>query len=288
MIGVAMDPADLQTAEEFFELFKTPWERAVPKRKYRVVLSTNGCIENLEADLFLVYGSGETAVDRAAGIRLDQRQGPVDLAWEESTFPVYGRLAAFDAGTAAHTLRSGQEAVDYRDRVGTCRVWRIGYDLFEEIRHLLTNGQPSRQAPTPTIELHIALLRHVLLESGVPFVEIPPRPDGYDFICCLTHDVDFFGIRRHKFDRTLAGFVGRASLKTLADLVRGRRPLGQAARNWVALLSLPLVFLKLVPDFWRPFDDYARVEEGSRSTFFLVPFKGLPGIAPDGTVDSAR
>jgi hypothetical protein len=44
----------------------------------------------------------------------------------------------------------------------------------------------------------------------------------------------------------------------------------------------------LAPDFWRPFDDYARVEEGSRSTFFLVPFKNRPGIAPDGTVDGAR
>ena len=46
----------------------------------------------------------------------------------------------------------------------------------------------------------------------------------------------------------------------------------------MALLSLPLVFLGLVPDFWRPFDDYARVEEGTRSTFFLVPFKGRPGV----------
>jgi hypothetical protein len=119
-------------------------------------------------------------------------------------------------------------------------------------------------------------------------VEIPPRPEGYDFISCLTHDVDFFGIRRHKFDRTLGGFVARASLKTLSELVRGRLPLEQAARNWMALLSLPLVFLKLAPDFWRPFDDYARVEEGSRSTFFLVPFKGRPGMAPDGTVKAAR
>jgi hypothetical protein len=100
--------------------------------------------------------------------------------------------------------------------------------------------------------------------------------------------VDFFGIRRHKFDRTLAGFVARASIKTMADVVRGRQPLEQAARNWKALLSLPLVFLKLAPDFWRPFDDYARAEEGFPSTFFLVPFKGRPGTAPDGTVDAAR
>jgi hypothetical protein len=275
-------------AEEFFELFKTPWEPAVPEKKYAVVLSTNGNIENLEADIFLVYGSGEAAVDRATGTAVGQVNGPVDVEWGQSTFPVYGRLAAFDAGIGAATVKSGRKALDYRRPVGTRCVWRIGYDLFQETRHLLTNGQPAQQASMPTLELHIALLRHLLLEAKVPFVEIPPRPDGYDFICCLTHDVDFFGIRRHKFDRTLGGFVARASLKTLSDAVRGRLPLEQAARNWMALLSLPLVFLKLAPDFWRPFDDYARVEKGSQSTFFLVPFKGRAGTAPDGTVDAAR
>ncbi len=48
------------------------------------------------------------------------------------------------------------------------------------------------------------------------------------------------------------------------------------------------MFLGLARDPWRPFDDYAKVEEGRRSTFFLVPFKKRPGIAPDGTVDPRR
>ena len=48
------------------------------------------------------------------------------------------------------------------------------------------------------------------------------------------------------------------------------------------------MFLGLVPDFWRPFEDYARAENGRRSTFFLVPFKGRPGLAPDGTVNTWR
>ena len=99
---------------------------------------------------------------------------------------------------------------------------------------------------------------------------------------------DFFGIRRHKFDRTLAGFAARASLGTLADVVRARRSLSEAARNWGALLSLPLVFLGLAQDFWRPFEEYARAQNGRRSTFFLVPFKGRPGVAPGGTVEASR
>jgi hypothetical protein len=141
---------------------------------------------------------------------------------------------------------------------------------------------------TPTLELHIALLRQQLQTAGVSFVEIPPRPHGYDFICCLTHDIDFCGIRRHGFDRTLAGFVVRASFGTLVDVLRGRRPLSDAARNFAALASLPFVYLGLARDFWHPFADYARAEQGRRSTFFLVPFKGRPGLGPDSTVNAAR
>ena len=48
------------------------------------------------------------------------------------------------------------------------------------------------------------------------------------------------------------------------------------------------MFLGLARDSWRPFDDYAKVEDGRRSTFFLVPFKRRPGVAPDGTVDPRR
>jgi hypothetical protein len=288
MIGLSANAIDLQIAEEFFELFKTHWEWAIPGRKYRVVLSTHGDIENLDAEVFLIYGSGAVATDHQTAMPVEQVSGPAEIGWGCSTLPIYGQLALFEAGTDAGVLTSAGKTVDYRHRSGSRVVWRIGYDLFGEVRHLLTEGQPVSHATTPTLELHIALLRHVLLESGIPFVEIPPRPHGYDFICCLTHDVDFFGIRRHKFDRTLAGFVVRALVGSLTDLVRGRRPPADAAQNWLAVLSLPFVFLGLVPDFWRPFDDYAEVENGRRSTFFLVPFKGRPGASPDGSVDATR
>ena len=69
-----------------FELFKTPWERAVPARKYPVILSTEGSrIHDLDADLFLVYGSEEHAVDREAGIAVERVDGPVEILWGGST-----------------------------------------------------------------------------------------------------------------------------------------------------------------------------------------------------------
>jgi hypothetical protein len=287
MIAVAATSTDLPIAEEFFELFKTPWEPAIQGRRYDVVLHARGG-EGLDAALILAYGAAETAVDRKAAGGARGVDGPAVVRLGESTFPIYGRVATFGAADSTTTLRSDGSAVDYRHLSAAGTVWRIGYDLFDEIRYLLTDGQPASQASVATLELHIALLRHLLLESGRAVVEIPPRPEGSDFICCLTHDVDFFGVRRHKFDRTLAGFAGRASLQTFSDLVRRRLSPAQAWRNWRALLSLPLVFLNVLPDFWQPFDDYARAEDASRSTFFLIPFKRRPGVAPDGSVAAAR
>jgi hypothetical protein len=140
----------------------------------------------------------------------------------------------------------------------------------------------------PTLEIHVQLLREVLREEGISFLEIPPRPHDHSFICCLTHDVDFFGIRRHGLDRTLLGFMARASLGTAADLARGRRSIAEALRNWGALLSLPLVFLGLQDDFWNPFEDYTRIEKHRPSTYFLVPFKNRPGVPQNGRVATNR
>ena len=209
--------------------------------------------------------------------------GPLDVVWGATVLPVYGEIAQFGGRVVASALTADGRSVDYRGRWGSRPMWRIGYDLFKETRYLLSEGQPVPRASTPTLEWHIALLRHVLLQSGLSFAEIPPRPHGHDFICCLTHDVDFHGIRRHRLDRTMAGFLARASFGTLFDLVRGRRSLIEASRNWGAVLSLPFVHLGLKRDFWRPFESYAKAEEGRRSTFFVVPRKGEPGVAPHGS-----
>jgi hypothetical protein len=288
MIGVVASRNDLDVVREFFELFKTPWEVAVPDRRYRIVLCTNGGAEEIDGEMVLVYGSGEQEIDCEVGAVVNQVSGPMDVEWEESTFPIYGRVTLFDCDVSHCALQTHGKALDYQVKIKGRAVWRVGYDLFDEIRFLLTKGQPSTYALTPTVECHIALLRHLLIESKASFLEIPPLPAGHEFICCLTHDVDFFGIRRHMLDRTMMGFLYRASVGTLVDLVRSRRSFTEALRNWLAFCSLPFVFVGLAPDFWRPFEDYAQVEEGHRSTFFLIPFKGKPGLSPDGTMNSWR
>jgi len=288
MIGVAASPSDVEMAREFFELFKTAWEPAVASRSYDVVLSTDGRIAGLDARVFILYGSDDQAADRQSGITVTRLDGTVSLGWGDSVLPLYEGAARFVRTTTDPVVTLDGKPADYRSCTGTRAVWRIGYDLFREVRHLLTDGQPASQAAIPTLELHIALLRHVLRESSVSFVEIPPRPYGFDFTCCLTHDIDFFGLTRHKFDRTLAGFLYRASYGTLVDLARGRRSAGEAARNWAAALSVPFVLTGVLPDPWRPFESYRRVERGRRSTFFLVPFKQRPGVSPDGQIEPLR
>jgi len=287
MIGVAVSPNELDTVREFFELFKTPWEPAVAGPTYRVVVSTIGQPAGVETDLLIAYGSAESAIDRAARMKVKRTPGVQTAEWAGASFPLYRGTAGFDNGGAS-ALRSGRWALDYRAVVEGRDCWRVGYDLFEEVRYLLTEGQPASYALTPTLDLHIALLRDLLTQSGVSFLEVTPHPPGCEFICCLTHDIDFFGIRRHLFDRTLAGFVARASVGTLADLIRRKRPLAEALRNWAALLCLPLVFLRVLPDFWRPIDDYERADGGRPSTFFVVPFRDRPGVARDGVVDRTR
>src|SRR4051812_47216040 len=283
MIGVSASAADLCVAAEFFELFKTAWEPAVPGRVYDAVVATDGRGEDFDTDLLLVYGSAVSPLDPEAS---SHRSG-VEASWNGLSFPLFGAVALFATGSNGD-IAVAEWSVDVEYRIGTRRVRRIGYDLFAEIHSLLTTGQPAVFAQVPTLELHIALMRHWLVQADVPFVEILPRPAGHSFICCLTHDVDFFGVRRQGLDRTTAGFAVRASLGTIGDLLRRRRTWREAMGNFTALAQLPFVLLGLARDFWRPFDDYAACERPERSTFFLVPFKDRAGIAPDGSTQAAR
>lgn len=288
MIGVLANGPDRVIAAEFFELFKTPWEPAVRGRRYEVVLSLGDPVHGVDADLVLIYSSSITPFDRQADAEVTCVQREAVLSWADWSIPVYGGHALFpNADRAGGLLIDGVPAA-YGRAAGGQMVWRVGYDLLAEIQRLLADGQPIEHALTPTLDRHIDLMRHLLCRNGVSFVEIPPRPAGFDFICCLTHDIDFCGMRRQPIDRTLAGFAFRASVGSLVDWARGRRSGAEVAANLRSLVSLPLVRAGLQEDFWRPFRDYALAEDRRASTFFLVPFKGQPGVGPDGRVNAAR
>jgi hypothetical protein len=285
MIGVIADPAVHDVVREFFELFKTPWEFYVGNRQYDVVICDSKDQPRTGAKLVVAYAAGNAGLG-------DELQGPAGsegrrsclLTYRGHRIPIYGGAVTF-AGKAGSLLKDddSQECAAYVEQIGgTSRAW-IGYDLFGEVRSLLTSGQPPANAHIPTLELHIAFLRDLITGSGISLVEIPPVPEGFQFVVCLTHDVDHPSIRRHKWDHTLFGFLYRAVFGSLRRFIRGEMPGQNLIKNWAAAMKLPFIHMGLAKDFWHDFDDrYLAIEGDLPSTFFVIPFKDCPGMAAHG------
>jgi hypothetical protein len=291
MIGVLADSADHVVVREFFELFKTPWEFCRADRKYDVVLCSGNARFDGDAELVVMYSGSETPFDHEQKVQAHCVPGSTHvLSHQGDRISIYGNMITFpQMGNGLLVNEDSRECAAYLDEWEGRVLARIGYDLFSEIRTLLTSGQPVANASSPALDLHIAFLRDLITRSGVPLVEIPPVPDGYQFVACLTHDVDHPVIRRHKWDHTMFGFLYRATVGSLRSVIRGRMPVRDMFKNWAAALKLPFVHFGLARDFWREFDDrYLELEEGLRSTFFVIPFGGRAGNKSSGPAPSIR
>jgi peptidoglycan/xylan/chitin deacetylase (PgdA/CDA1 family) len=289
MISVLADTAQSSVVREFFELFKTPWEFYREGPHYDTLICSNTEPPRSSAKLVLIYGTRPRLFDRENGIEIRFQRSNSVISYKDKRIPIYGNCLTF-AGPATHGLidESDQASVGQEITSQHQTFIRIGFDLFGEIRHLLTRGQPPAHAAMPTLELHIALLRDLITSCAIPLVEILPLPSGYNFIVCLTHDVDHWGIRNYKFDHTMFGFLYRALIGSVINFCRGRKSLRQVAVNWMAAFSLPFVHLGLAKDFWNDVDRYLEIEKGLTSTFFLIPSKGEPGHDAGGRQPSRR
>jgi len=291
MIGVIAEPAEHDVVREFFELFKTPWEFYRPGRRYEVALCAADLPLQADADLVVVYCGRRTHFDDERSTLLCAQPGiPNVLSFHEDSIPIYRNTVCF-TGTrnSLLTLEASKECAAYLARNGASWFARVGYDLFAEVRALLTAGQPSAQAHLPTLDLHIAFLRQLIVGCGITVAEIPPVPEGFRFIVCLTHDVDHPSIREHKWDHTMLGFLYRALFGSLQNLVCGRISLRTLLTNWAAALKLPFVHLGIAKDFWRDFEEqYLALEYGLASTFFVIPFKNNPGLGMEGKAPRLR
>jgi hypothetical protein len=282
MIGVVANPSDYAVVGEFFELFKTPWEFWKPEKSYDVVLCTTGEYpESFRAQLLLVYSGHRLALDPENVVEDQEGKRAKLLHYKEHEIPVYGNCITFSPGDMILLAEgiSGRPAVlRHKQEEEGGEILRVGYDLFEEINFLLISGQPVEHAGAPTLDLHIAFLRDQICAAGIPLLEIPPIPQGYRFIACLTHDVDHPRIRRHRFDHTACGFLYRASIGSLLQVMMGRLSVRALAKNWAAVLKWPFVQIGLARDFWCNFDErYRKIEDGLPSTYFVIPFAGKCG-----------
>ncbi|HEY6945938.1 MAG TPA: hypothetical protein VI431_12420 [Candidatus Acidoferrum sp.] len=292
MIGVIADAADQDVVREFFELFKTPWEFCRKNQRYDVLLCAGGDVPlGASAKLTLWYAGRKNRFDDKNEIHVgDQRSHASTLMYLGQRIPIYGETITF-AEESRGLLRdeSSNACVIYVDKNSEGVFVRIGYSLLSEIRQLLVQGQPSSNAAIPTLELHIALLRDLITNYGVPLIEIPPVPEGYRFIACLTHDVDHPFIRHHRWDHTVFGFLYRAAFVSLWKFFQGQMPIGDVLRNWAAITKLPFVYLGFAKDFWREFSDrYLQIEKGIHSTFFIIPFRDCSGKTSAGLAPSFR
>ena len=224
VIGVISRTDQRVVIEEFFELFKTPWEHYEEGRAYDVIVMTTGDVRTRTApgssccsDRSRQAADARHAIDPFA--RRHGRVGEVGAG----SLPIYGELLSFGASTAARSVRRCRRCRHPRAamRIGATFCVRLGYDLFDEVRVLLSNGQPAEHAHMPTLDLHIAMLRTWILAPESSLVEIPPAPAGYAFVVCLTHDIDFVGIRRHRFDHTMWGFLYRSTVGAAGQLRQG-------------------------------------------------------------------
>jgi hypothetical protein len=289
LIGVISKAGQVSAVEEFFELFKTPWEFYAPGKAYDAVIATVDKLPAIQARLLLVYGAEAQTADTRFGIMAGGRQAGGILNDRDGLLPIYTGLLTFEPcrDTAACQTVSGA-SVGIRTSTADGIVIRLGYDLFDEVAFLLSSGQTVEHAPVPALDIHIAMLRRWILEAGMPLLEIPPAPAGHSFIVCLTHDIDFIGIRRHFCDHSMWGFVFRATAGALWNFKRGRLSLSRLLRSWLAVASLPFVYVGLVRDFWEPFEWYLKVEDGLSPTYFLIPFKRRPGARVPGRHTSRR
>lgn len=278
MIGVIAGKAETDTVKEFFELFKTPWEFYRNNQSYDIILSTKNDLSEVDAKLVIIYSSGKTQWDESSGMIIKSSYQNAAVTDDRNDIPIYGKLSTFEPlGLPLIKLKENSQAVGQLIENTMTVFVRIGFDLFKEVQCLLKDGQPPDKAQVPTLDIHISLLRDWILAAGLPVVEIPPVPVGYNFLACLTHDVDFIGIRQHKFDHTMWGFLYRALVVSLSKTLKGIMPLKNLLRNWKAALSLPLVHLGLVKDFWDNFGAYSELEKDFKSTFFIIPFKNKIG-----------
>src|ERR1051326_6286110 len=155
MIGVVAATSEPEIAGEFFELFKTPWEFYRPGQRYDVVLCTRADLAPMGEKLVLIFNAGVTSFDTENRIAVRTVGQGSTCLWNGRRLPIYGRAATFANNRFGELRQEATQApMAFLKETGSGVVLRVGYDLFQEIRSLLTAGQPATNANVPALDLH--------------------------------------------------------------------------------------------------------------------------------------
>jgi hypothetical protein len=279
MLGVYITPEERPAAAEFFELFKIPWEFYRDGVDYDALLCTIEPPDRSRASMVIGFSSRPWAMDERFEMKCEPcARRTVTMHWKKLRIPLYGKVASVRArsGSGLAESEAGEPLAGLENR-GPFHYVRVGYDLFHEVRFLIREGQPSGCAHAPTLDSHIAFLRWHLVACGWSLVEIPPVLPGFQFMACLTHDIDFADLRREGFGHTTRGFLWRAIFGSIRRWCTGRLSFAEMLENWKAAAQLPGILLGWARDIWNPFQQYLQFERPFRATYFVIPFKGRPG-----------
>ena len=292
MIGVISNKTESDIVQEFFQLFKTPWEIFKEDKFYDVIICTKDLPKTINTKLLLFYSSERNFFDKRLGFNISypQQKKEIDeVIWKNASFPIYLKKAIVKPREGA-LIKSKNTNTNFATKANLNNqvIVRFGFDLFQEVSFLLSNGQPVIFSSIPTLEIHIDIIRNLFIENSIKFLEIPPAPFGYSYITCLTHDIDFVSIRNNLFTQTFFGFVFRAIFITIVNSIQGKCPWKTILKNFHAILSLPAIFFGIKKDFWNQFDKYLEIEKGKKSTYFFLPSPDNPGLAYEDKVIKKR
>src|SRR5438132_1354096 len=108
MIGVIPRANEVTVVEEFFQLFKTPWELYREGGSYDVIIATADEVPDVDARLLVIYASEPRNLDTQAKATAHARLRDVALDYEGNQVPVYGEVLTFEETDAcALRLASG-------------------------------------------------------------------------------------------------------------------------------------------------------------------------------------
>ena len=106
MIGVIANPSERPIVNEFFELFKTPWEFYRSDRHYDVLLcSGDASFEQQSAKLILIYAGEKLEFDAEEQIEVSSRKSRGMLSYRGAQLPIYGDCITFAETGAARSGR---------------------------------------------------------------------------------------------------------------------------------------------------------------------------------------
>jgi len=142
MIGIVANKDEHSIVVEFFELFKTPWEFWRPGTQYDVLLCSNSTVPENDAKLLLLYGSQRQAFEKYPSLKTSCAPGHNFALFRNERIPIYGNCLLLEGLQNEVLVHKGTSSIAPDAQL----VVRLGFDLFEEVHHLLTKGQPAELA----------------------------------------------------------------------------------------------------------------------------------------------